>query len=108
MNHLKPEEEEDPSADTIPRVCQKANVRESGLVLAWGKDAGHFYLGLLHVLLLCNVKVKADHSYLFQNGNFGTRKGKNKLQGRKPMENSGWEKSDFQPNQIPTVQAPNL
>ncbi|GBN47292.1 hypothetical protein AVEN_255485-1 [Araneus ventricosus] len=30
----------------------------------------------------------AGHSYLFQNGNFGTREGKNIHQGRKPMENN--------------------
>ncbi|GBL94868.1 hypothetical protein AVEN_197543-1 [Araneus ventricosus] len=31
---------------------------------------------------------KAGHSYLFQNGNFGTREGKNISQGRKHMENN--------------------
>ncbi|GBN82090.1 hypothetical protein AVEN_201898-1 [Araneus ventricosus] len=29
---------------------------------------------------------KAGHSYLLQNGNFGTRKGKSNHQGRKPMK----------------------
>ncbi|GBN90462.1 hypothetical protein AVEN_145886-1 [Araneus ventricosus] len=31
---------------------------------------------------------KTGHSYLFQSGNFGTQKGKNKHQGQKSMENS--------------------
>ncbi|GBM31215.1 hypothetical protein AVEN_258994-1 [Araneus ventricosus] len=57
---------------------------------------------VLQSIFVMSIVFKAGHSYLFQNGNFGPRKTKNKRQGRKPMENS------MAAGKIPAVHSPNL